>query len=141
MSYELQGTIKQIYDVQTFASGFSKREIVVTTEHDKYPQHIKLEFAKEKCALLDKLSVGQRVKVAFDIRGSEYNGKYFVNLTGWKIGPAEGGGDSVDYDEAPPSQSYQQRGRGGNAGASRQQQAPPPPPPSYDYGSDDDMPF
>ena len=42
MAYQLNGTIKLIYDTQTFPSGFSKREFVVTTD-DKFPQDIKLD--------------------------------------------------------------------------------------------------
>ncbi len=86
--YEARGTIKLISELQTFASGFSKREFVVTTAHDRYPQDIKFETVKEKCSLLDGFSPGQEVVVSFDIRGNEYNGKYFVNLSCWKIQPA-----------------------------------------------------
>ena len=28
--------------------------------------------------------------VAFNLRGNEYNGKYYVNLQGWKIGHNDG---------------------------------------------------
>ena len=82
--YQLEGTIKLINDTQTFPSGFSKREFVVTTG-EKYPQDIKLEFAKDKCTLMDKASIGQSVTVDFNIRGNEYNGKYYVNLQAWRI--------------------------------------------------------
>ena len=51
--YQLEGSIKLISPAQTFPSGFVKREFVVTTD-DQYPQDIKLELTKEKCALLDK---------------------------------------------------------------------------------------
>jgi hypothetical protein len=83
--YELQGTIKQISDTQTFPSGFSKRQFVVTTDHDKYPQDIALEFVKDACAKLDSFQEGDGCKVMFDIRGNEYNGKHYVQLAAWKI--------------------------------------------------------
>ena len=38
---ELQGTVKKITDIQTFASGFQKREMVLTTE-EQYPQPINI---------------------------------------------------------------------------------------------------
>lgn len=82
--YELEGTIKVILEAQTFASGFTKRDFVVTTE-EKYPQDIKVECIKEKTALLDEVSEGGRVKVSFNLRGNEHNGRYFVNLQAWKI--------------------------------------------------------
>ncbi len=83
--YETQGTIKIIDDIQTFGSGFTKREFVITTGDSKYPQDIKFEIVKEKCALLDQFKKGQAVTVSFDIRGNEYQGKYYVNLSCWKI--------------------------------------------------------
>ena len=83
--HELSGTVKVILDEQTFASGFNKREFVVTDEADKYPQDIKFECVKDKVELVNKLSVGEKVKVTFDLRGNEYNDKYYVNLAAWKI--------------------------------------------------------
>lgn len=85
MAYELTGEIKIIQEVKTFDSGFTKREMVVIVEDGKYPQEINIEFVQDKVALLDNLQVGQEVTVTFDIRGREYNGRYFNNLQGWKI--------------------------------------------------------
>ncbi len=107
MTYELEGSIKLIGDTASFgAKGFTKREIVITTT-DRYPQDIKLEFVKEKTELLDKFRVGQDVKVGFDIRGNEFNGKYYVSLTGWKIDSAAagGGGGEPARASAPASRS------------------------------------
>jgi len=92
--YETVGKLKLIYDTQSFASGFTKREFVVTTQ-DKYPQDLKFEVVKDKCAMLDGLEPDQDVQVNFDIRGNEYNGKYYVNLSCWKIQPADGGAASA----------------------------------------------
>jgi hypothetical protein len=88
--YEAVGKIKLISETQNFPSGFSKREFVVTTANDKYPQDLKFEIVKDKCPLLDSFEAGQEVQVSFDIRGNEYNGKYFVNLSCWKIQAANG---------------------------------------------------
>ena len=85
MPYELTGKIKLINDAQTFSSGFTKREFVVTVEDGKYPQDISLECVKEKIKLLDEFKAGQEVTVTFDIRGREYNGRYFNNLQAWRI--------------------------------------------------------
>jgi len=90
LMYEANGSIKVIFDEQSFPSGFTKREFVVTTQHERYPQDLKFELVKEKCAMIDAFSVGQSVAVNFDIRGNEYNGKYFVNLSAWKVQAADG---------------------------------------------------
>jgi single-strand DNA-binding protein len=101
MAYELAGTIKVVFEIQSFPSGFSKREFVVTTE-DRYPQDVKFECVKEKTELLDKFSEGEKVNVSFDIRGNEYNDRYYVNLQAWKIdGTGEGGGTAESKGEVP----------------------------------------
>jgi len=111
--YQLQGEIILMADKQTFDGGFEKREFVVDTG-GKYPQQIKLELIKDKCALLDGLSVGQSVAVSFNVRGNEYNGRHYVNLQAWKI-------DALG--QAPAGEPYQ--------GPSAEQGAP----------ADDRMPF
>jgi hypothetical protein len=44
------------------------------------------------------------VTVSFDIRGREYNGRYFNNLQGWKIvtAGAQDGYSDTDQSAAPP---------------------------------------
>ena len=85
MAYDLTGKVKLVQDAQTFGSGFTKREVVVIVEDGKYPQEISVEFVQDKVSLLDAVQVGQEVTITFDIRGREYNGRYFNNLQGWKI--------------------------------------------------------
>jgi single-strand DNA-binding protein len=103
--YEAKGSMKWIGDTQTFASGFTKREFVITTQHDKYPQDIKFEIVKDKCPILDQFAVGSDVTVFFDIRGNEYNGKYFVNLACWKLqaGSEDGAEPRAAQRSAPAS--------------------------------------
>ncbi|MFT6914579.1 MAG: single-strand DNA-binding protein [Motiliproteus sp.] len=101
MAYDLTGVIKLIQEEQTFGSGFKKREMVVTVEDGKYPQEINLEFVQDKTSLLDALQAGQQVTVTFDIRGREYNGRYFNNLQGWKI-EAGAAANTNTYTEQPP---------------------------------------
>ncbi len=105
MAYELTGKIKLIQEPKTFNSGFTKREMVVVVEDGKYPQEINLEFVQDKIALLDALQPGQEVTVSFDIRGREYNGRYFNNLQGWKVVTAgdDAGAPSADSHYPEPS--------------------------------------
>ncbi len=131
--YEATGKIKLINDVQTFPSGFSKREFVVTTGDSKYPQDLKFEVVKDKCSILDSYKEGQEVQVNFDIRGNEYNGKYYVNLSCWKLSGKDGGGSSSNSE-------YSQEEPSGNGGGSS------PEPSAADLRKeddfdDDDIPF
>lgn len=81
---KINGTVKLLNETQTFDSGFTKREFVITTL-EQYPQDVKLEVTQQRVELLDSLNVGDTVDVFFNIRGNEYNGRYFVNLQAWKI--------------------------------------------------------
>ena len=85
MAYNMQGTIKLIQDAETFASGFTKRVFVLTVEDGKYPQDICLETLQDKVSILDDLNEGDVVDAKFDIRGREYNGRYFNNLVCWAV--------------------------------------------------------
>src|SRR5690606_35452988 len=62
-------------------------------------------------ALLDRYAPGQRVKVGFDLRGGEHNGRYYVNLQAWRIHPADEAG-------SPPPSSASDSG-GGSPGGDR----------------------
>ena len=84
MSHEIEGKVKVIMEAQTFTSGFQKREFVVTTE-EKYPQDVKLECIQDKVAMLDTIGAGDIVNAKFNVRGNEYQGRYFVNLQAWDV--------------------------------------------------------
>ena len=87
MDLEIKGTIKVIMDLQTFDSGFIKREFVITTK-DKYPQDVKFEVTKEKAETFETYNkVGDEVNVKFNLRGNfhEPTNNYFNNLHAWRI--------------------------------------------------------
>jgi hypothetical protein len=84
MELKINGKVKVVMETETFDSGFSKREFVVTTD-DKYPQEVKFELIKDQTSMIDSYTVGSDVEVSFNLRGNEYNGRYFVNLQAWKI--------------------------------------------------------
>ena len=123
---EVSGKIKWLDDTKTYGNnGFRKREVVITTE-EQYPQHILVEFIKDKCDLLDAFQMGQNVKIGINLRGREWvnpQGEtvYFNSIQGWRI-------ESV--------------------GASSSSEIPPmPPPPEFEPADDpkeateDDLPF
>ena len=91
---EVTGKIKIINETKTFgASGFRKRECVVTTD-DQYPQMLPVDFVQDKVDLLDKYKVGDHVKISVNLRGSEWINpegvaKYFPSIQGWRIDKAE----------------------------------------------------
>jgi single-strand DNA-binding protein len=100
-SFEVTGTIKEIKDVQTFSSGFTKREFVCTIDDD-YPQDIKFACVKDRCALLDHIAVNDRVKVTFRLRGNLWKDRYFVDLQAYKLDKVNADGTTVAFDEGEP---------------------------------------
>ena len=61
---------------------------------------MKLECIKDKTSLLDGLSEGDDVEVSFNVRGNEYNGKYY-EFTGLEV-DKEWGAELEN--ETPPSE-------------------------------------
>tara|TARA_B100001778_G_C18569455_1_gene621804 strand:- start:1176 stop:1526 length:351 start_codon:yes stop_codon:yes gene_type:complete len=90
MPFEISGIIKEVFEVQTFANDFKKREFLLTTENGKYPQEIIFGCLKDRIELLNNVKAGDQAKVHFDIACREWNEKYFVNLNAWKIDVAQG---------------------------------------------------
>jgi hypothetical protein len=83
---EVIGKIIHIGETETVGSAgtFKKRLLVVETE-EQYKQQIPVDFTQDKTNVLDNYSIGESVKVSINIRGNEYNGKWFCSLSGWRI--------------------------------------------------------
>ncbi len=100
--FEITGTVKKIFDEQTFGSGFNKREFVLTIESGKFPQDIKFECVKDKVALVASLKPGAKAKVFFDLKGREWKENYYVNLNAWKIEAIGASPDAPADDDGAP---------------------------------------
>lgn len=85
MSFEIQGKLHKKYDVETKTASFQAREFILLIEEGNYPQYIKFQLTQERCNILDSYEEGGSVKVWFDLRGREWNEKYFTNLNAWKM--------------------------------------------------------
>lgn len=86
--YEMTGIVHKLGATQTFSSGFTKRELVLTNDigdETKYPRFVPFSFKKQSAERLNGVCEGQRVKVLFAVDGREWNGRYFADLTGLKI--------------------------------------------------------
>lgn len=83
---EIQGKVIVLGNTEVVGSAgtFQKRLIVVQTD-EQYSQKIPIDFVQDKCGILDTYKVGDNVKIDINIRGNEYNEKYYVSLTGWRI--------------------------------------------------------
>jgi len=94
MAYQATGRVHRIFATEEKSASFSVRDLVLEISDGKFPQMIKFQLVQDKCALLDDYSEGDEVTVEFDLRGREWNDKYFTNLNVWRMGKADGQGDS-----------------------------------------------
>lgn len=91
MSYTVSGKIKEIKDPQDLKGGeFRSLDFIVETE-EKYNNLycINLFKNRDKASDIDKFiqyyTEGELVKVSFNIRCNEYNGKYYTNLSMYRV--------------------------------------------------------
>ena len=85
MSYEMVGKLHKKFDTESKSSSFQAREFVVETTDSTYTQYIKFQLTQDRCSIIDPVNEGDQLKVYFDLRGREWNEKYFTNLNAWKI--------------------------------------------------------
>ena len=92
MALELEGTIRQKMGVQSGTSArgaWAKQEFVVDFPDGNYTsQACFTAWGQDKVQELDKYQVGDRVKVSFNLRAREYNGRWYNDVRLWKIAPA-----------------------------------------------------
>lgn len=99
MSYEAEGKLIKKYETENKTASFRAREFVIEIE-GQYPNYVKFQLTQDRCDIIDDLNEGERIKVSFDLRGREWNGKYFTNLNAWRVGRVEAAPSVAD---APPA--------------------------------------
>ena len=112
--YEYTGVVEKILPTQTFTSGFSKRDIVLTDDigtETKWPNHIAFTFKKDSASVLETVKEKQRVKVRFAIDGREWTNpkgevKYFTDLTGLKLEVLNSDGTSTEPVPTPAEPDF-----------------------------------
>jgi single-strand DNA-binding protein len=85
MSFEVVGKMIKKYETENKSGSFQAREFVIEVESGQYPQFVKFQLVQDRCALIDEYNEGDEIKVHFDLRGREWQGKYFTNLNAWRL--------------------------------------------------------
>ncbi|MBR1569154.1 MAG: DUF3127 domain-containing protein [Bacteroidales bacterium] len=136
MALELEGTIRQKMAVQSGTSArgqWAKQEFILEFPDGNFTsQACFTAWGQDKVQELDKYQAGDRVKVSFNLKSREYNGRWYNDLQMWRIAPA--GGEQP----AAPAPSYQ------SAPAQAPAYQAPPAPSLEDMPADnpeDDLPF
>lgn len=128
MAFEVIGKLHRVFPAEQKSASFQAREFVLEVPDGNYPQLIKFQAVQERCGILDNYNEGDQIKVSFDLRGREWNGKYLTNLNAWRIEKAaEGASASAPSgaDARFPTEPFPDY-----------TSAPPPPP-----ANTDDLPF
>ena len=88
MALDITGRLHKVFDTEQKTESFKAREFVIETQGE-YPQFVKFQLTQDRCDLIENYKEGDGLKVHFDVRGREWQGKYFTSLNAWKI-EAEG---------------------------------------------------
>lgn len=101
-TFEIQGKLRKVFPAENKSGSFQAREFVIEVESGQYSQFVKFQLTQDRCDLIDSYSEGEEIQVHFDLRGREWDGKYFTNLNAWRLNrPSAEKPDSVK----PPVQS------------------------------------
>ena len=93
MSYELTGKLIAKFDTVQRTETFKVREFAVEKTEDingrTITNYAKFQCVQDKTTIIDRVNVGDEIKVYFNIKGSKWekDGKvnYFTNLDAWRI--------------------------------------------------------
>jgi hypothetical protein len=93
MSYELTGKLIAKYDTVQRTESFKTREFVVEKTDEingkSIVNYVKFQSVQDKTTLIDRVNVGDDIKVYFNVKGSKWEreGKtnYITNLDAWRL--------------------------------------------------------
>jgi single-strand DNA-binding protein len=102
MSFEIAGKLVKKFEIENKTEKFQAREFVIEIPGN-YPEFVKFQLTQERCALVDPYNEGDELKVSFDLRGREWQGKYFTNLNAWRV--VAGTATSPNNNEVPMVQA------------------------------------
>lgn len=84
-SFEVQGKLHKVFPSENKSGSFQARDFVIEVESGQYSQLVKFQLTQDRCDLIDNYTEGEEIKVSFDLRGREWDGKYFTNLNAWRL--------------------------------------------------------
>lgn len=89
---EIEGKIKQKlakFTGQGSKGPWTKQDFILEYQDGNFPAEICFTaFGNDKVADLDKYQVGDEVRVSFNLRAREYNGRWYNDVRVWRISSA-----------------------------------------------------
>ena len=138
MALEIEGTLAQKLPVQSGSSArgpWAKQEFILEYPDGNFTAKACFTaWGQDKVQDLGKYQVGDKVKVSFNLKSREYNGRWYNDLQIWKIAPA-------GAQPAAPAQPAPQARPAAQAPAYPQAPAPTLEDMPADSGEGEDLPF
>jgi hypothetical protein len=115
MSYEITGKLVTKFDTVQRSESFKTREFVLEKSEDvngrTFTNFIKFQCVQDRTTMPDKFSIGDEVKVQFNIKGTKWekDGRvnYITNLDAWRMESVKLGQDNApqtNYNDIPPAE-------------------------------------
>lgn len=114
MSFEITGTLVKKYETETKGESFRVRDFVIkANDGGQYDNFVKFQTTQDRTGIIDDFNEGDELKVHFDLRGRQWQDKYFTNLNAWRVeamaansaptggSAADAPGDFPKADDAP----------------------------------------
>lgn len=93
MALEVEGVITHILDVESGISkagnAWQKRSFVIETL-DQYPKPVCFSMLGDKVSEIENLNTGDKVNVSFNVQSREYQGKWYTDVSAWRIQKSDG---------------------------------------------------
>ena len=108
-NYTIEGRVISIGQTETKSEKFSVRKFVIDDQAPEYANLHEFQLANAKTELADKFSIGNQVRVHFNLRGRAWTSpsgevKYFSSLDAWKVDILSGASEQ----QTQPMQQLQQ---------------------------------
>ncbi len=107
---EITGNLIHMLPLQTGQgkNGVWKKQEFVIETFDSYPKKVCIAAWGDKIDTT-KFSIGQTLKVSFDVESREYNGKWYTDVKAYAVQISNGttGGASDDTNQPPPPMNQQ----------------------------------
>lgn len=104
-SYEAEGEITHIGEVEVISDKFKKREFIMQVSWGDWPNFMKFQFVQKAVTKLNNFEIGDKVVVTFNIKGNLNKNDSticYTNLSAWKIdevrerGASNNTGNNID---------------------------------------------
>jgi hypothetical protein len=108
-NYTIEGRVISIGQTEIKSEKFSVRKFVIDDQAPEYANLHEFQLANAKTELADKFSIGNQVRVHFNLRGRAWTSpsgevKYFSSLDAWKVDILSGASEQ----QTQPMQQLQQ---------------------------------